>query len=125
MEAFVWGAAAGAFQDALSGGIVGFNLITKPMVGISVALVREKLDFNNPNTQTVVTLVAAAAEGILLAVLLNAYQPSKDLLWSIPSIVIPGAVYNSLIIPFVLLAEGSLRTSLAQLKHRPARLTEQ
>ena len=42
--------------------------------GFVVGLLRNKLDFENPNTQSAVTLTASFGEGAALAVLLSAYH---------------------------------------------------
>ncbi len=97
--AVFWAVPAGFFQDLLSGGIIGFNLISKPAVALSVGLLRGKLDFENPNTQSVVTLAAAAAEGVVMALLLEAFQPQKGASWTIARIAVPAAVYSAVVLP--------------------------
>jgi len=99
--AVLWGTPAGFFQDLLSGGLVGFNLLSKPAVGLAVGLLREKLDFGNPNTQSAVTLAAAVAEGVLLSLLVEAYQPQKGAVWTITRVVLPSALYSAVVLPLV------------------------
>jgi len=120
----IWGLFAGMTQDALSGGIIGFNFLCKPVTGFVVGLLRNKLDFENPNTQSVVTLTASLGEGAALAVLLSAYHPGSEAMWSISQIVIPLSLYNALIMPFVTLTERTGAVVMAELRRRESRLAE-
>ena len=99
-----WGVCAGLVQDALSGGIIGFNFLSKPVTGFVVGLLRNKLDFGNPNTQSLVTLSASLGEGVVLSILVSAYHPGKDVLWSLTQVVLPLGVYNAIVMPAVILA---------------------
>ena len=103
------GAALGLVQDVLSGGVVGFNFLTKPAVGAVVGLLRPKLDFGNPNSQTLTVLAATLAEGFVLSMLLSAYHPSKPMMWSLSRIFLPEALYNSLLVPLLIPAGETLR----------------
>jgi rod shape-determining protein MreD len=123
-SALAWALAAGAVQDALSGGIIGFNLFSKPVTGFVVGLMRDKLDFANPNTQTVVTLFASLAEGAVLSILLYAYQPAKSALWTFSQVVVPLSAYNSLVMPLVILAERAVGTVAAELRRRESRFAQ-
>jgi rod shape-determining protein MreD len=98
--AVVWGAVAGLVQDVLSGGIIGFNVLTKPALGYGVGLLRSRLDFLNPNTQTLLTFLATLAEGVVLSMMLNAYHPANSFSTSFTTMVVPEALYNAIIIPF-------------------------
>jgi rod shape-determining protein MreD len=122
--AALWGAVLGLVQDVLSGGVIGLNFLTKPAAGYAVGLLRARLDFDNPNTQTLVTLSAAAAEGLALAVLLNAYHPAKPVTWSLYSFVLPGAVYNGLLVPLLLAAGGLAGRWQEEWRRRSSRLAE-
>jgi rod shape-determining protein MreD len=97
--AIAWGAAVGLVQDVTSAGIIGFNVLTKPAVGYGVGLLRSRLDFNNPNTQTLLTLLATLAEGAVLSMMLNAYHPASSFSVSFTTLVVPEAVYNAILIP--------------------------
>jgi rod shape-determining protein MreD len=123
-SALAWGLAAGAVQDALSGGIIGFNLFSKPVTGFVVGLMRDKLDFANPNTQTVVTLFATLAEGAVLSVLLYAYHPPKNAFWTFTQVVIPLSVFNALVMPLVILAERVAGTAAAEWRRRESRFAQ-
>jgi rod shape-determining protein MreD len=97
--AIVWGVAAGLVQDVLSAGIIGFNVLTKPALGYGVGLLRSRLDFDNPNTQTLLTFLATIAEGVVLSLMLYAYHPSNSFSTSFTTMVVPEAVYNAIIFP--------------------------
>jgi rod shape-determining protein MreD len=122
--ATLWGAVLGLVQDVLSGGVIGLNFLTKPAVGYAVGLLRGRLDFDNPNTQTLATLSAAAAEGLVLAVLLSAYHPSKPVGWSLYSFVLPGAVYNGLLVPLLIAAGGLAVRWREEWRRRSSRMAE-
>jgi rod shape-determining protein MreD len=100
----LWACTAGLFQDVLSGGIVGMHALTKPLTGMGVMLFRWKLDFRNPNTQSTVAVVASLLDGILMAVLLNAYLPHRSAFDTITRFVIPAAVLNGICLPLILVA---------------------
>jgi rod shape-determining protein MreD len=97
--AVAWGAAVGLVQDVLSGGIIGFNVLSKPALGYGVGLLRARLDFDNPNTQTLLTFLATLSEGAVLSVMLYAYHPANSFSTSFTAMVVPEAVYNAIIIP--------------------------
>ena len=120
----VWGACAGLVQDALSGGIIGFNFLSKPVTGFVVGLLRNKLDFQNPNTQSLVTLSASLGEGLVLSVLVSAYHPGKDVLWSLAQVVLPLGVYNAIVLPLVLLAARVGSAVEQELRRRESRLAQ-
>lgn len=120
--ATLWGMFAGLVQDVLSGGIVGFNFLSKPLIGCAVGLLRSNLDFENPNTQTVVSLAATAVEGLILSALLNAYHPSKPVLWTLYRIILPESVYNSLLLPLLATAERFAGKWSARWRRGPARM---
>ncbi len=123
--AAAWGGVVGLVQDALSGGVIGLNFLTKPVAGYAVGMLRPKLDFGNPNTQTLTTLGVGLAEGLALAVLLSAYQPEKSVSWTMYRIILPQSVYNSLLVPLVVPAVRFLRRWLEELEKRPsARMAE-
>jgi len=123
-SAVLWGAILGLVQDALSGGVVGFNFLTKPAVGCVIGLLRPKLDFGNPNSQTLTVLAATLAEGLVLSMLLSAYHPSKEMSWSLSRIFLPEAVYNSLIAPLLIASGDALRAWLEKWRRRQASLVE-
>ena len=102
--AILWGAAAGLVQDVLSAGIIGFNVLTKPALGYGVGLLRSRLDFDNPNTQTLITFLATLAEGMVLSLMLYAYHPANSFSTSFTTLVVPEAVYNAIIIPLAAMA---------------------
>ena len=120
----LWGAVLGLVQDVLSGGVIGLNFLTKPAVGYAVGMLRSKLDFGNPNTQTLTTLGVGLAEGLVLSVLLSAYQPEKALSWTMYRIILPQSVYNSLLVPLVLPAVRLFRRWVEALEASPSRLAE-
>lgn len=120
----IWGAFAGLVQDSLSGGIVGFNFLSKPVTGFVIGLLRNKLDFDNPNTQALVTLSASLGEGAVLAVLVSAYHPGKDVLWSLGQVILPLGIYNAVVMPLLILA-GRIGAAVEQeLRRRESRLAE-
>ena len=110
-SATLWGLAAGFVQDVLSGGIVGFNVLTKPVAGFAVGILRAKMDFDNPNTQTLVALLVTLAEGTILAAMLQAYIPAKSMPFTVSRIVVPEAIYNGLVIPLLIPASRLLKLS--------------
>ena len=120
----LWGAVLGLVQDVLSGGVVGLSFLTKPAVGYAVGMLRSKLDFGNPNTQTLTTLGVGLAEGFVLSVLLSAYQPSKAVAWTMYRIILPQSIYNSLLVPLILPATRLFRGWLEGLGNRPSRMAE-
>jgi rod shape-determining protein MreD len=120
----LWGLAAGAVQDSLSGGMVGFHLLSKPVTGLAIGLLRDKLDFENPNTQSVVTFAATLAEGLFLSVLLSAYHPGKSAVWSLSHIVLPLAVYNALLMPIVVIGGRMAHSLREELRRRESKLAE-
>ena len=61
--------------------------------------VDSRLDFNNPNTQTLLTLLATLTEGAVLSMMLNAYHPANAFSVSFTTLVVPEAVYNAILIP--------------------------
>ena len=60
---------------------------------------RSKLDFANPNTQTLVTFCATFVEGAALAVILYAYHPFNTISSTLTRVVLSEAAYNSLLLP--------------------------
>ncbi len=99
VAAVVWGVAAGLVQDVLSAGIIGFNVLTKPALGYGVGLLRSRLDFDNPNTQTLLTFMATLSEGVVLSLMLYAYHPANSFSTSFTTMVVPEALYNAIIFP--------------------------
>ena len=120
----IWGGCAGLVQDALSGGIIGFNFLSKPVTGFFVGLLRNKLDFDNPNTQSLVTLSATLGEGAVLSVLVSAYHPDKDVLWSLAHVVLPLGVYNAVVMPLVIVTARVGAAVKQELRRRESRLAE-
>ncbi len=105
-----WGMGLGFIQDIYSGGILGFNFLTKGVTGYSVGQLCNRLDFDNPNTQVVVTLLATLAEGLVYSIIVQAFYPPKEILVSFYRAVFPVAVYNSLLIPlWPLVSQGAER----------------
>ena len=113
----IWAFTAGLFQDVLSGGIVGMNVLSKPLTGMAVMLFRWKLDFRNPNTQAMVALLATLADGLILAILTSAYLPYRNALGTVSQYVVPTAVLNGILFPLLLAAESAWR----QWRRRAAR----
>lgn len=105
----VWAFTAGLFQDVLSGGIVGMNVLSKPLTGMAVMLFRWQLDFRNPNTQAMVALMATMADGLILAVLTSAHLPHQTVLGIVSRYVIPAAALNGILLPLILAAENAWR----------------
>lgn len=120
----LWGAVLGLVQDVLSGGVIGLNFLTKPAIGFAVGMLRSKLDFGNPNTQTLTILGVGLAEGLVLSVLLSAYHPSKAVSWTMYRIILPQSIYNSLLVPLVLPAVSLFRRWVDGLEKRPSRVAE-
>lgn len=123
-SAALWGVMLGLVQDSLSGGVIGMNFITKPVVGAAMGLLRSKMDFANPNTQTLAGLGASLADGLMLAALVNGFHPAKAVSWSLYRIVIPGAVYNALLLPLLVPVGRYFASRLAGLKRRQVKLVQ-
>jgi rod shape-determining protein MreD len=105
----IWACTAGLFQDVLSGGIIGMNVLSKPLTGMAVMLFRTKLDFRNPNTQAAVALLASLADGLLISILTNAYLPDRNALETVSQYVVPAAVLNGILFPLLLASENAWR----------------
>jgi rod shape-determining protein MreD len=121
--AIVWGIVAGLVQDVLSAGIIGFNVLTKPALGYGVGLLRSRLDFDNPNTQTLLTLLATLSEGAVLSMMLYAYHPANSFSTSFTTIFVPGAVYNAIIIPLAAPSARLVKHHFSGWRRRVARQT--
>jgi hypothetical protein len=72
----------------------------------------------------VVTLFASLAEGTVLSILLYAYQPAKSALWTFSQVVVPLSVYNSLVMPLMILAERAAGTAASKLRRRESRFAQ-
>lgn len=105
----VWAVAAGLCQDVLSGGIVGMNVLSKPLAGIFVMLFRWKLDFRNPNTQAMVAFLATMADGVFLSFLVSAYIPARDIPGTVIGVILPVAAMNGVLFPLLLTGEEAVR----------------
>lgn len=104
----LWAVAAGLFQDVLSGGIIGMNTLSKPLAGTFVMLVRWKLDFRNPNTQSMVAFLATLADGLFLSFLVNAYLPARDIPGTVLGDILPASAMNGIIFPLFLTVEEAV-----------------
>ena len=105
----LWAVAAGLFQDVLSGGIAGMNTLSKPLAGTFIMLFRWKLDFRNPNTQSMAAVLATLVDGVFLSFLVSAYIPSRDIPGTMAGDILPTAAMNGILFPLLLTFEGALR----------------
>lgn len=120
----IWAFTAGLCQDVLSGGIVGMNVLSKPLTGMAVLLFRWKLDFRNPNTQAMVALLATLADGLILSILTSAYLPQRIALETVSQYVVPTAVLNGILFPLMLAAESAWRRWRQRTKRRTQRAAD-
>jgi len=73
-KSVIAGGLLGLSQDALSGGMMGVNMLLKGLIGLGVAHLKECMVFENIITQSFLIIVATAAEHLLLF-FLSAFLP--------------------------------------------------
>lgn len=94
-----WGMSLGFLQDLFSAGVPGFNLLSKGLVGFAAGALREQLDCENPNTMSIVAVVATLAEGVGHLVLLRIFSSGQDLLEPLLRVIVPATVAHGVLLP--------------------------
>lgn len=94
-----WGMLLGFLQDAFSAGPPGLNLLTKGLLGYTAGLLRDRLDCENPNTQSILGVTATLAEGLGQILLLHVVSAGRDLMDPFVRVIIPAAVVHGILLP--------------------------
>lgn len=108
-EGTVSGFASGLLQDIFSTGLLGMNALAKTVIGFFCGIIKEKIFrehilFIIP----VITFIASFIQSILMFLLLRAFGIEYGLAWSLKQVVLPEALYSSLLSPFIFLAINKL-----------------
>jgi rod shape-determining protein MreD len=103
-EGTVSGFASGLLQDIFSTGLLGVNALVKTVIGFISGILKEKIFsehilFLIP----IITFVVSISQSILMLLILHAFGIEYGMVWSLKKIVLPEALYNSLLSPFVFL----------------------
>jgi rod shape-determining protein MreD len=103
-EGTVSGFASGLLQDIFSTGLLGVNALVKTVIGFISGILKEKIFtehilFLIP----IITFVVSISQSILMLLILHAFGIEYSMVWSLKKIVLPEALYNSLLSPFVFL----------------------
>jgi rod shape-determining protein MreD len=103
-EGTVSGFASGLLQDIFSTGLLGVNALVKMVIGFISGILKEKIFtehilFLIP----IITFVVSISQSILMLLILHAFGIEYSMVWSLKKIVLPEALYNSLLSPFVFL----------------------
>lgn len=93
------GVALGFVQDTFSAGLPGLNLLTKGLLGFAAGSLRDQLDCGNPNTQSIVAVLATLVEGLIQLSLLDVFSSGRGLLSPLLVTIVPAAAANGALLP--------------------------
>lgn len=94
-----WGILLGFIQDVFSAGVPGLNLFSKGLVGFTAGALRDQLDCENPNTQSLVAVTATLAEGGMHLALLQVFSATREPLAALLHLTLPAAVAHGVLLP--------------------------
>lgn len=95
----LWGIGLGFVEDAFSAGLPGMNLLTKGLLGYVAGTLSEQLDCDNPNTQSIVAVVATLLQGAVHLALLEVFSAGRGVLAPFLGTIAPAAALNGALLP--------------------------
>jgi rod shape-determining protein MreD len=103
-EGTVSGFASGLLQDIFSTGLLGVNALVKTVIGFISGILKEKIFLEHILFLIpIITFVVSISQSILMLLILHAFGIEYGMVWSFKKIILPEALYNSLLSPFVFL----------------------
>ena len=104
-EGAIVGFFSGLLQDIFSVGLLGVHALTKTVTGFICGILRERIFAEHILfVIPLITLLATIVKNVLMFLVLRAFgMESSDLLWNMKQVIIPEAIYNSLLSPFIYL----------------------
>ena len=109
-EGAVVGFFSGILQDIFSVGLLGVHALIKTVTGFISGILRERIFAEHILfVVPLITLFATIVKGVLMFLVLRAFDMElNNLFWSIKQVIIPEALYNSLLSPFIYLGVKKL-----------------
>ncbi len=103
-EGCVSGFAAGLLQDIFSSGLLGVNALAKTVIGFSCGILRNKVFPEHFSSFIpLIAFIASLGHSLIIFFVLRAFGVEYTLSWSLKQIILPEALFNSLLSPLVLL----------------------
>jgi len=104
-EGAISGFASGLLQDIFSTSLLGINALVKTVIGFTCGILKEKIFHEHILfIIPVITFISSFIQSILISLLFRAFGIEYNLAWSLKQIVLPEALYSSLLSPFIFLA---------------------
>jgi len=108
-EGTISGFASGLLQDIFSTGLLGINALAKTVIGFTCGILKEKIFHEHILfVIPIITFIASFMQNILIFFLFRAFGIEYGLAWSLKQIVLPEALYSSLLSPFIFLIINKL-----------------
>jgi rod shape-determining protein MreD len=101
IEGAIIGFFTGLCQDAVSGKVIGFYALLGLYLGLIVGIVNKRLYRENYFVITFFTFISTIVYEITVYVLSSSMASKVDIIYTLRNIVLPEAIYNSIISIFV------------------------
>ena len=108
-EGAVIGFVSGLLQDIFSVGLLGVNALVKTVMGFICGIIKKRIFVEHILLVVpILTLLISIAQSGLMFIVLRAFGMEYDLAWSLRQVIIPEALYNSFLSPFIYLGVKKL-----------------